>query len=182
MKGVFTRETILCDEIPPPPDNAMANPPELDPKLTTRQVVERITEMPGTACAACHSRFINPIGYATEGYDALGRVRTEQRLFDAKGVEVGRVPVDTRSIPQVVAGDMTESKGAADLMRLIVRSGKAHACFARQYLRFTFARWDDPADGCVLERLRQSLERKAPIATVLREVALGPEFQRRSFR
>jgi hypothetical protein len=180
MKGVFVRENILCDEIPPPPDNAAANAPDLDSKLSTRQVVERITEMAGTACIACHGQLINPIGYATENFDALGRVRMDQRLFDDKGVEVGRAALDTRSVPQIVSGDMTASKGAADLVNLIISSGKAHACFARHYFRFTFARWEDlAADGCVLERLRQLLVKKGPLADVLREVALTPEFQQR---
>jgi hypothetical protein len=181
MKGVFLRHNVLCDDIPPPPDNAMANLPELDPRLSTRQVVEAITEAPGSACAACHARFINPVGFATENFDALGRLRTSQPLFDDKGMEIARVPVDTRTVPQIVGGDLTPSAGAADLMRLVVDSGKAQACFARHYFRFSFGRWEDLAsDGCVLERLRGVLVRKAPLAEVLREVALAPEFQQRT--
>jgi Protein of unknown function (DUF1588)/Protein of unknown function (DUF1592) len=182
MKGVFLRHNILCDEIPPPPDNAMANLPQLDPKLSTRQVVEAITEAPGSACAACHARFINPIGFATENFDALGRLRTSQPVYDDKGIEIGRAPVDTKTIPQIVAGDPSPSAGPADLMRLVAASGKAQACFARQYFRFSFGRWEDlDADGCLLERLRQQLARPAPLVEVLREVALAPEFQQRTF-
>lgn len=182
MKGVFIRQTILCDTIPPPPDNAAAVAPDLDPRLSTRQVVERITEMPGTACAGCHATVINPLGFATESFDALGRVRSEQRLFDDRGTEVAKVPIDTRVTPQVVPGDPATASGPADLMRLIAASGKAHACFARHYLRFTFSRWEDlSSDGCLLERLRQRLV-KGGIAEVLREIALAPEFQQRSFR
>ena len=53
--------------------------------MTTREVVEALTEMPGTTCAGCHATLINPLGFATENFDALGRFRTEQRLFDATG-------------------------------------------------------------------------------------------------
>ena len=68
-------------------------------------------------------------------------------------------------------------------MRLMAESGKAHACFARQYFRFTFGRWEDVgADGCVLERLRLVLARKAPLTELLREIALSPEFQQRTIR
>jgi len=183
MKGVFTRQTILCDAIPPPPDNAAATAPDLDPRLSTRQVVERITEMSGTACHACHATVINPLGFATEGFDALGRVRSEQRLFDDAGKEIGKVPVDTRVTPQVVSGDQAMASGPADLMRLIAASGKAHACFTRHWFRFTFSRWEDlQADGCLLERLRKLLVKHAHLSEVLREIALAPEFQQRSFR
>jgi hypothetical protein len=183
MKGVFIRTNVLCDAIPPPPDNAMANVPELDPRLSTRQVVEGITQAPGSACAACHASFINPIGFATENFDALGRVRASQPLFDDTGAEIGRAPVDTRTVPQILPGDERPSAGAGDLMRLIAESGKAQACFARHYLRFSFARWEDlDADGCVLERLRQLLMRKAPLGEVMREIALAPEFQQRVIR
>jgi hypothetical protein len=183
MKGVFVRETMLCDQLPPAPDGVAANPPDLDPKLSTRQVVEGLTEKAGSTCSTCHAPLINPIGFATEGFDALGRVRSDQRLFDASGKEVGRAPVNTRSVPQIVAGDMTPSSGPADLMRLIASSGKAQACFARQYVRYTFARWENlNTDGCMLERLRQPLANKGNLVDALKAVAMGPEFQQRSFQ
>jgi hypothetical protein len=91
--------------------------------------------------------------------------------------------VNTRSVPQIVPGDMSPSTGPADLMRLIASSGKAQACFARQYVRYTFARWENlGADGCMLERLRQPLASKGSLSDALKAVALGPEFQQRSFQ
>jgi hypothetical protein len=89
MKGVFLRTNVLCDSIPPPPPGANAKPPDLGPNMTTRESVEAITEMPGTVCLGCHGPMINPLGFATEGFDALGRFRTAQRLFDANGTETG---------------------------------------------------------------------------------------------
>ena len=180
MKGLFLRKEILCDPIVPPPDNVNPTPPALDRRRSTRQVIEALTEQPGSACAGCHQTYLNPLGFLTEGYDALGRARTEERLFDGAGNEVGRVPVETRAVPQVVAGDMTVAEGPADLARLIARSGKAQACFARQYFRFTFGRWeDDKADGCTLERLRAALAR-GTMADMFKEAAFAPQFRQRS--
>jgi hypothetical protein len=181
MKGVFVRQAILCDELPPPPDDAAAaGEPELSTTLSTREVVEAITEAPGSACAACHSTMLNGIGFATEDIDALGRLRREQTLFDEAGKVLGRAPVDTRARPQIVFGDTSEVSGAAALARKIVDSGKAEACAARQYFRFTFARWERlPADGCVLEALRRKAVGAQPLAGMLREVALLPAFGRR---
>jgi hypothetical protein len=183
MKGVFIRRNMLCDEIGPPPPGANAVPPQLSPEMTTRQVVEELTQRPGTVCVGCHATVINPLGFATENFDALGRFRTEQRLFDANGNEVARKPVDTHSIPLVTQGDMSASAGPGDLTRLIVESGKANACLARNYFRFTYARWEDLAvDGCTLESLRKALDGGGRLGDLLKGVALSPAFRRRTFQ
>jgi hypothetical protein len=183
MKGVFIRKALLCRDIPPPPDNAAANPPELSESATTREVVEQLTEQDGTACAGCHATLINPLGFATESFDALGRVRTSQVLYDPdSGAVVGEAPIDTTSVPQVVDGDTTPSKGAADLARLMIDSGLPQACFVRQYFRFTFGRAEDTeADGCGLAALHQRVLAGDSLKSVLREVALTDAFRTRSF-
>lgn len=182
MKGVFIRTNVLCDEIPPPPGNVNAIPPELSPELTTREVVEALTEGPANAgCAGCHENFINPLGFATEGFDSLGRVRQEQRLFDGNGVSLGSKAVDTRTIPQVIIGDQTEVSGATELMHAIASSGKIEACFARHYFRFSFGRFENlDEDGCVLARMHQSLQGTGSVADMLREVALSEAFRSRT--
>ena len=182
QKGVFLRRTILCDEIPPPPAGVNAMPPELRSDMTTRQVVESLTEQPDSQCAGCHATLINPLGFATEDFDALGRHRSEQTLFDPQGNAVGSLAVDTHSVPRITPGDEHASEGAADLVKMMVDSGKLQSCLARNYFRFTFGRWEDEsADACVLERLRAKLTQTDSIAVLLKEVALTPEFRRRTF-
>jgi hypothetical protein len=182
MKGVFLRRHMLCDQIPPPPAGVNAMPPELRPGMTTRQVVEELTEQPDTQCNGCHGRLINPLGFALEGFDALGRFRTAQALFDRQGNLLESLAVDTRSVPRVTPSDERPSAGPADLVRLMLESGKLEACIARNYFRFTFGRWEDPVrDGCVLERLRSRLVESGRLADMLKEAALAPEFRQRAF-
>ncbi|MFT3767944.1 MAG: DUF1592 domain-containing protein [Minicystis sp.] len=181
MKGVFIRKAILCDTIAPPPGNAAANPPPLSDESSTREVVENLTG--SGVCAGCHTTLINPLGFATENFDSLGRLRDMQLLFDEEGNVVGSVPVDTASVPAVSAGDSARSKGAADLTKLISESPKLHACFARQYFRFTFGRMEDlDKDACALADVKKALDGGAPLADVLRAVALTPGFKARSFQ
>lgn len=181
MKGVFIRENVLCDHIPSPPGDAAAVVPELSPELSTREVVESLTEQPNTVCSNCHTQLINPLGFATENYDALGRVRSEQRLFDESGEEVGRTPIETSSVPRVTSDDETSVDEAEGLMRLILESGKGHACLARHYFRFSFGRWEHVVnDGCALEQLRSALFEGGSLVSMLREVALSPSFRQRS--
>jgi hypothetical protein len=182
LRGAFFRTAVLCDEVPPPPNGDAPAPPALSDRLTTRQVVEALTEAPGTVCAACHSTLINPLGFAFEGYDALGRARAEQRLFTKTGQEVGRAPVDTATIPQVVPGDLRPSRGAVDLMRLVAASGKVQACLARQAFRFAHRRAEDlERDGCALERVRRGFDRNGALGTALKDVVMQPEFHERAF-
>ena len=182
MKGVFLRQNILCDTIPPPPPGANAKPPELGPGMTTRESVEAITEMPGTVCAGCHQTAINPLGFATEGFDALGRFRTSQRLFDAAGAETGTKPVNTMSVPQVVYGDTTAVSSPSELMSLIVASGKVEACLSRNFFRFTYGRWEAAADGCALEDARKALMGGGNIADLAAAAVKAAQFKRRTFQ
>jgi hypothetical protein len=180
LKGVYIRETVLCDHIPPPPDNA-ANETADTSNKTTRQVVELITEQEGTGCKSCHQAYINGLGFATENFDALGRHRDQESSYAENGMVTSTNPIDTVSIPRVVSGDDTESQGAGDLMRLIGDSQKAHACFARNYFRYAFARWETDRDGCLLENMRKTLvEDKGSIKDMFRTLALAPEFKART--
>lgn len=181
MKGVFIRRNILCDKISPPPADAMGSPPELDPLMSTREVVEELTETsPG--CAGCHTSLINPLGFATEAFDGLGRFRESQQLFDAEGELSGQTALNTQSVPQIIDEDESVSEGPEDLMTLIVDSGKLNACAARHYFRFTFGRWEQVvSDGCVLEEMRQALLETGSLAGMLRSVALTDSFRRRTF-
>jgi hypothetical protein len=182
MKGVFIRRHVLCDEIPPPPPGVNATPPELRSDMTTREVVEELTEMTGSTCAGCHMALINPLGFATESFDALGRYRSQQILFDDDGTRIGEKAVDTRAVPRVIGDDATVVNGPLELMNKIVESGKGEACVARNFFRFTFARWENlSSDGCTLESLRAPLSRGGAIPELLRAAALAAAFKHRAF-
>ncbi|UQA56860.1 DUF1592 domain-containing protein [Polyangium aurulentum] len=181
MKGVFIRKALLCDDIPPPPPNAAANPPQLSDTLSTREVVEELTG--NGACAACHASVINPLGFATENFDSLGRVRAEQTLFDpATGEVVGTAEIDTAAVPRVESSDGQTAQNAEDLTNLIADSAKPYACFARQYFRFTFGRMEHLGrDACALADVKLALDEGKPMADVLRSIARSKAFRMRSF-
>ncbi len=182
MKGLFIRKHILCDAIPPPPPGANAKPPELEPGMTTRETVEALTETPGTVCAGCHRTLLNPLGFATEGFDALGRYRSEQRFFDAEGNEIGSKPVSTLTKPHVLASSDASAAGPAELMEQIAASGKAEACLSRNFFRYTFARWEDTAvDGCALERMRQVLAEGGSVVDLVVAATEAESFRQRAF-
>ena len=85
IRGKWVLENILGTPPPPPP----ANVPALkDNSISTSlSVRERLAEhRKDVACAGCH-RLMDPVGFALENFDAVGRWRTveESRPVDATG-------------------------------------------------------------------------------------------------
>ncbi|MBK6515109.1 MAG: DUF1592 domain-containing protein [Polyangiaceae bacterium] len=180
MKGAFIRKRLLCDPLELPANmNNMSSNLEVDSELSTRQRVEALTEQSGAACSSCHAQ-LNPLGYTTESYDGLGRYRTAEKLYDAQGNLLAEVPVDTSAVPEILSGDEQPVADALELSELLVDSGKAHACFARHYFRFTTGRREDfAADGCVLEELRRGIVEGGSLREMLVQIAARPEFRLR---
>src|SRR5450432_142770 len=178
MKGVFIRTTLLCDAVPPPPPNAANTPIVAAANQTTREVIESITQAPGMVCAGCHTTFINPLGFASENFDSLGRERTAQTFFDATGAMTGSKPIDTTSTPAVVTGDTTPSTGLGDVTAQVVASGKVESCLATRFFRYAFRRLEGANDQATIDGLA-AIAAKGSLADVFKGVALRPEFKQR---
>ncbi len=182
-RGVFIREMILCDELPAPPDGASMATIELEGLHSNREYYEALTESPGTVCRGCHERWINPLGFVSERYDALGRRRDEERVFDLEtGELLGTVPIDTSVSPSIFLRDESRVSDMAGLGAQLADSGKVEACLSRNLFRFVFARPEAVAtDGCALEETRV-----AGVDGTLRDMVgamvLSQEFQRRTIR
>jgi hypothetical protein len=122
QRGHFVRVRMLCQDIPPPPPTLKVTLPPPDPSLTTRQRIAAHTA--GDSCRACHT-LMNPLGYAFEGFDAMGQPRTTDN---------GQ-PVDT-------SGELTETDvngtftGPEELAAKLGQSASARECFARQWFQF----------------------------------------------
>ena len=182
MKGLRIRNALLCEAIPPPPAGFVPPPVELNPDLTTREVLEAMTQSPGSSCTGCHTAYLNPLGYLTENFDALGRHRAAQTLFFPDAGVAAQKPVTTSGVPNV-AGVTTPIADARALTDLIKASGEFEQCFSRQYFRFAFERIEDDAkDGCVLQALQDAATGGATLSQALAGIALRPEFKRRDLR
>ena len=86
LRGTALRETLLCQEVPPPPPNvdfSVLNNPDAN-YPTQRDRVRAHLENP--SCAGCHL-IIDPIGLALENFDGEGRFRLRENgaMIDASG-------------------------------------------------------------------------------------------------
>ncbi len=178
MKGLRIRNALLCDAIPPPPGNLMVTTPELAADATTRQVVANLTEQPGSSCLGCH-RSLNPLGYVSEGFDALGRVRTHQQLFDLAGTPTAAPAVDTKAVALIEYDDDRVFDDVTAVSQRLAQSRRFDSCFARQYFRYSFRRAEDlTADACALRTLDEAA-RAGSLQGALSATAFLPGFKSR---
>lgn len=142
LRGVFTRERVLCTELPdPPPD--VPSPPPVDPTVPVREQFEQHSSDP--ACAGCHE-LIDDLGFSYEHYDAMGRYR----MVDAGG---NVVDASAELTGTDVDGPLTD---AVDLAHTLAGSEQVRDCMATQWFRFSAARPEQPADECTLHDLSES--------------------------
>ena len=100
FRGKWVLDVLLGEPPPPPPPNVPDLPAEAETTgSSVRELLEAHRSQP--VCAACHDR-IDPYGLALEQYDAVGRLRLDER--------------DTSTT--LFNGEYLE--GAADLKRFLV--------------------------------------------------------------
>jgi hypothetical protein len=145
-RGVFVRERLLCQHLPPPPNDVMIEPPDPDPDATTRERFAEHTSNP--ACAGCHM-LIDPLGFGFEHYDAIGRWRTEENGLP---VDASGTLANIGDTEQVGPYD-----GAVELADKLLASTDFQACVAHQWTTFALGREPNEADECAMEGIRQSL-------------------------
>jgi hypothetical protein len=143
-RGLFVRDRILCQELPPPPANLDTTPPGLDFSLTTRERFAQHTA--DAACASCH-RFIDGVGFGLEGFDGVGAFRTTEngKPLDTSGSLVG--------LESLSGGDVHEFDGPRELSSLLAESESAQACVARQYYRFARGYKEEAGSDCSVNKL-----------------------------
>jgi hypothetical protein len=180
-KGYLVRNALLCQQVGAPPPNASDKAPTPTETATTREAVTALTS--GLSCSGCHEAAINPPGFVLEGFDALGRERLQERLFDAQGHVTSTPAVDTVAEVPVYDSEYRVLDGAVALTHAIDDSQLLESCLARHYFRFSQARVEsDVRDGCLLSELEQVARSGAPLAELLGTVARHPGFKHRRFQ
>jgi hypothetical protein len=147
FRGVYVRERLMCEHLPPPPDGLdIPALPEPDPKVSSRERNRMHSDNP--ACAGCH-RLLDPLGYGFERFDAVGLWRQD---------DAGQ-PIDDSG--EIVGGGDAEGpfRGVVELGQRLGGSRTARACLVNSVFRFSFGRKAEALDRCTLDALEKSLDR-----------------------
>jgi hypothetical protein len=137
-RGVRINLDTLCLELGPPAA-VLPSVPALEPNQSNRQRYEGLTNGCG---GTCHNVYINPVGFAFEAFDGLGRHRTTDN---------GQPVNTTGSYP--FAGGTQSFDGASELMQLVASSGQAHQCWSKKMASYALERDVVDADRPVVEAL-----------------------------
>ncbi len=162
-RGALIRRALLCDVLPQPDPNSLPpgslDPPPQDDAQTTRERFEAKVEGNGL-CEGCHGTF-SDIGYVLESFDALGRHRTTERVYDQQtGEFLAELDLNTSAVARVDTDDDTPVADALDLMQRMVDSKKVESCMAQNYFRFVQRRESESGTGdeCVVRDLASVLD------------------------
>lgn len=169
FRGRLVRTQLLCDSIPAPPDDAMANAPEYPEGATEREKTEIL--MNHMNCGACHG-LMNPIGLGFERYDPVGAWRE---------LDVDGSPVDASgeilSSDDALAG---EFDGVPALGERLASSEVVTTCFANQLYRHSLGLEPTQALACAVEPIEQAFVASGgDIPTLLLELVSSNAFRLR---
>ena len=104
LRGLFIRESILCQEVPPAPadvDFSVVQDTDNPDQKTARERLDAHRSEP--SCSGCHE-LMDPIGLAFENFDGIGDYRTTENgvEIDASGEFGGTLFADAAGFGQAI--------------------------------------------------------------------------------
>ena len=143
LRGNWVSEVLLGEKLPRPPKDVPQLADTVPDGLTERQMIERHSS--DAACAKCHQR-VDPLGFALEGFDAIGR----RREFSQTGLAI-----DTRTkLP-----DGHELEGLTGLRSYLLeqRRNAVVGQFCRKLLGYALGRETQLSDQPLLAEMQRKL-------------------------
>ena len=164
LRGTWLSEVMLGEKLPKPPKNVPPLAETVPDGLTERQLTQLHSSEP--SCAKCHVR-IDPYGFALEGFDAIGRLRTK----DAAGL-----PINTKT----VLFDGTKVDGLNDMKVYLAQTRRT--AFVRQFtkklLGYSLGRATVLSDEPLLTDIQTQLgQNDYHVGIVIEAIVRSPQFR-----
>ena len=158
LRGVWLLENVFGQSPPPPPSSVPAIEPDTSGATSIRELLSR--HQADASCAACHRR-IDPLGFALENFDPVGRWRTHYPIYEKR--RSGNVV--TRNGPKVDANgtlpDGTQIRDVRDLKKhLVDHIDQFSACLAEKLLVYGSGRPLNYADHQVVKRVVNDVKKQ----------------------
>ena len=169
LRGAWILENVLGTPPPPPPPDIPAlkeDPGDAKP-LTMRERMQQHRENP--ACAVCHRR-MDPLGFALENFDALGRWRD---------IDAG-MPID----PSGAFPDGTQFQGPAGLRQMLLSHPEPFVhTFTEKLLTYALGRSVEFYDAPALRKiLREAAASDYRLGALITGIVKSTPFQMRRSR
>ena len=149
VRGVYVLENILGTPPPPPPPDVEPLSPDLRGVKTLKEqlAVHRNQE----ACMSCHQK-IDPMGYALESFDPIGRWRDHYPKVDKKAKQAP--PIDTTA---VLANGREVKDLAGFKAMLLERESQVAHCLTEKMLTYATGRLLEIGDRGEIDRITAEL-------------------------
>jgi hypothetical protein len=165
LRGKYLLENVLNEPPPPPPpDVPTLNEATVGVAMSLRQQME--THRADALCASCHAK-MDPLGFALENYDAIGKWRTQD----------GKFPVDA-------SGKFPDGKtfnGPAQMKEVLKQSMPEFTrCAAEKMLTYALGRGVESFDRLTVESLvRQVAQSGYKMQSLILGIVHSVPFQQR---
>jgi hypothetical protein len=187
-RGIFIRERLLCQHVPPPPPGVITTLPDplvnATPKGRRQLMVEHV-ENP--TCASCH-RLMDPIGFGFEHFDAIGQYR-EKELIPVPGRRGGGggggrggpppIPLEIDARGEIAGLPNSNFTGAKQLGAILAESPVCQECIVRQMFRYSYGRLETASDEKTIDQLYGQFKASGfKFKSLLVALVESPEFLR----
>lgn len=152
VRGVYVLENILGTPPPPPPPDVEPLSPDLRAAKTIKEQMALHRDQ--QACKSCH-RKIDPMGFALESFDPIGRWRDHYPKVDKQAKQT--LPIDTAAV--LASGrevkDLVEFKAM-----LMEREPQVAHCLTEKMLTYATGRLLEAGDRGEVDRIVAELKKE----------------------
>ncbi|MBZ0213415.1 MAG: DUF1592 domain-containing protein, partial [Nitrospirae bacterium] len=160
-RGKWVLEQLLGTPPPPPPPGA-GDLPDEGKKVEGKTLRERLEDhRKDPACATCHAR-MDPIGFALDNFDAVGRWRTED----------GGLPLD---VTGVLPGGERVSSPATLRKVLLSKADLLRKNMANKMLTYAIGRGLRFSDQCFVDEIAAAIAKRGDRFSSLIEAVVESE-------
>jgi hypothetical protein len=169
QRGKLVRTRVLCQTLPPMPNNLDTKlKPPTQAETTRAHYLEHSQQEP---CASCH-KLMDPVGFGFEHYDGFGRHRDQDNGF----------PVDATGTILGMNGEADVSfNGLTDMESQLVASPDVQRCLVRYWSYFAYGSASWPEDACTYQAVsNDAAGGQSGLRAVLLGIIHAPHFTRRA--
>ncbi|MCH2371415.1 MAG: DUF1592 domain-containing protein [Pirellulales bacterium] len=163
VRGIYVLEKLLGYSPPPPPPDVPAVEPDIRGASSIRELLEK--HRGNTTCAECH-RKIDPLGFALENFDAVGKWREKYK---------GNLDIDA-------AGELPGGGGFTTLPEfrrlLLMRTDQFNRCLTEKLLTYALGRQLGINDRPEIDHILDQLDENSGLRDLIRLIVTSETFQR----
>ncbi|GGY67524.1 DUF1592 domain-containing protein [Marinobacter zhanjiangensis] len=145
-RGNFVRRRLMCQDLPPPPEELDTSFPDPDPNYTTRERFEEKTGDPD--CQTCHL-YINGVGFGFAAFDGAGGYRTTDN-----GKQVNTYG-EIYGLESLLDDSSAAYDGVRQMQQVLSQTDSSKSCLATQFYRFARGYIETSSDENTIDNLTQ---------------------------